>query len=420
MRPRFGLQVLRNSTPARALGILLALFLTPVFGETLTLEERQAIWAAALGQLKEHPRLVWHDGRTGFGFYPGFIISNEMAHWTANPPTRGNAHLQVGFGSIVGLSLAARRKSKVLVMADQSAETVVSLMSFWRPLFLACETPGEFVASLGGYEYVPGTDPQYYFDLFRARRSGTAKGMKDLDRKLEALERAGKISSLDRRFTMTVVAEQQHCRESRGGNPEEAWREEHPRKTRTPDRHFLFIEAWKSLGILDQLAELYSLPEQESYFAGHEQFLKSLRRLLIQTSFLGNAGYKHVRGIFERRDDYYAQARIEDEGFWRALGALATRNQWLLTDVYTSNILTLLRDRMREDEAFLFDVALVPSEEVVIYEAMWDPPHRMATRVVRRNPDGQTGMLVRRPLLPLRPGARRSAACPEMIAFPQS
>jgi len=338
------LALLVATVPAHAVGVL-----TPV--------EIEGVWADAKTQVETYyekglsyprefyePKIVYHNGQWGHPRYVGFIVSNERpSFFTRRPNISGELH--VGFGTAINFNIVGAHPGVVtreekngkivsseavrhVLFVDQSYEVVVAMMSFWRPIWLVSKTPVEWLANVAGYPLDPRETLDSIFNRIRRRELGTVKAVEVLQKKFVQLLQEKKITQFDFKFAMAVVGEQIHeyrpqlFRYSSGAN----------RIAHSLELIYNLVNRYE-----DIQSGPWSWEEKEKQKANAAQIYQI-------TSFLHNAGnYQRMRKVYEAGQDYYAQAEIEDESFWKAVQEFSSSIGQKVTDVYISNIPISLR-----------------------------------------------------------------------------
>jgi len=352
----------------------------------LNATQRAKLWEDVAKQNANHPMILFSNGE-GLPDYPGFVMSNELSHSSMGVP-EGGGDLQVGAGTVINFNIAAARKTKSLVMVDQSPEVVAMNLSYYRPLFLASETPAEFAAFMAGIKPVAGESVEDVFYRVRAGEKGNAESLKMFDQRLAKLAQRRLISAVDRKFANAVASDQVF-----------------------PPRHDgeveLFVKARGGRDMFETFMMLYDFKNRHSNFeqeiARSEDFYRRhrfpegaivigapprpevLRAQIAKekqtdriTSFLNPEGFAHVRGLFQGAQVRFAQSRMEDGRFWNSVATFAREGNRKLADVYVSNIPSVVDDPYFRDRV-LSGMTAVPRENVVFVEAPYRPQTPFAT-----------------------------------------
>lgn len=365
--------------------LLLLLVAVPAFAE-LTEAARARLWRDVEAQLRSHPEVIYHNGATKLPAYPGFVISNEFTYPSVAIP-QTPADLQVGAATTINFNLAALRKSQQLVLIDQSPEVVAMNLCYYRSLFLAAENPRELLGFLSGLEPERGGNVETMARRMMRGEQGTAAGLGRFGKRLADLAGAGVISEVDAQFALAVASDQVF-------SPD-------PKKGQVP----VFRNAVYGQELVHWITGLYSrdvrrnevsttiqnfeiaysfapeavrarMPSPQKFVDGLADYAKTFEA----ASFLSDEGFRHVRGLFEKKAVRFAQSTIEDPGVWERIGELAEQENHKLTDVYVSNIPqattfrpTSFRRKVQSG------MARVPRERVVWYEAPVGGPYAFAT-----------------------------------------
>jgi hypothetical protein len=287
-------------------------------------------------------------------------------------------------------------------------------MSFWRPLFLASESPGDFVANLAGLSSPRGQTPEEVFARMRANEKGDPQNHARVKARLDALVRDGTITDFDRRFTLAVLRDQLDP-------PREALispRERQGLRERRNDPVGVFRNAYYGAELAAQFQRIYdvegatnnlraSLGHLERLFrAASGMFLPPLsmsdgmiadyRDRERSASFLTPDGFSHVRRVLLAGGDHYGQADRRDPNFWQAVGDFARQQRSTVSDVYTSNIPQLVA--ASGDPAVYVrlqrDIGQMPTRDGIVYlhEAPIEGPMNVRTTAL---PAGLDPLLAR-------------------------
>jgi len=364
---------------------ILFLFISTTAAAELTEAQRERLWEEVEAQHKKSDLVIYENGR-GMPNYPGFVMSNELTFWTSAAP-QGGGDLQVGAGTVINFNLAVVRKSKSLVMVHQSPEVVAMNMSFYRPLFLAAETPAEFLAFVGGLVPKRGETTDEVFERVLKGEPGTQQGLDILDARLAKLATAHKISAVDRKFAMAVANDQVFPPSGAGEVP--VFRKARHAENLLGTLGSLYspkIREHNLTGILKSAQDHYSIVPRGYRVLGvphpdqvRNQIREEVAAVKVNT-FLSEEGFKHVRGLFDKKEVHFAHSAIEDPKLWKAIGKKAKETNRKVTDFYISNIPSVQPDsgaRLRSQVLLL--AAEVPHGKVIWHEAPASPAGPFAT-----------------------------------------
>jgi hypothetical protein len=263
---------------------------------------------------------------------------------------------------------SSRELPRTAILADQSPEVVVAMMSFWRSIWLVSETPREWLANIAGIRLLPDTSVQHLFTFLKDRAKSRKAQMSpfqnmggfsslpqlsfppdravysDLRQKLVDLSSRKVITDFDVRFTMTLLEQDEEGCSS------------------------IFSESGGDLNIAERLMEIYD-PEvtislfDESFSSAMNQiaYFKNLKsitfdpasadadRSRIRSDFekvsflLREDNFKRARSVFLANQDFYAVTSITDDRFWNEVASFAIKKSASVTDVYLSCIPKELR-----------------------------------------------------------------------------
>lgn len=349
-------------------------------------------------QINRHPQTV-HSNHQGIPDYPGFVISNETTHWTMDFPKGETGDLQVGAGTVINFNIAVARRSKKVLLVDQSPEVVAMNMSYYRPLFLAAETPAELAAFIAGVEPRPGETVSAVFDRVKAGAKGSDEGLAFLDKRLAKLAQSRKISALDRKFAMAVAHDEVHPPTQDGVVP----------VFNNVRRHNNLIGSFMELYDLDGRQESLrqSLAEAESrerrqagggwVISIQDLFGRvsssSIRDQIAEeqekfakSSFMTEEGFGYIKGLFRDKQVHYAQANLESPELWRDIKGFAEREKRSLSDLYVSNIPSVSRNGNVFKNNVLYGLLEVPQEKLVWIEAPYTPHSRFTNFHIKQLP----------------------------------
>ncbi len=391
--------------------LFVAFFSAPLLGEGMLPHERDALWREAEQQLKNHPRLVYHDGSDGLPNYPGFITTNEYLHWTMRPPP-GKGDMLVGFSNTINFNVVATRQNSTFINADQNIEPLVAMMSFWKPLFLASKSPGEFIGAIGGLKVEKGESADSVFRRIYAREPMNSSAMAEVDRKLSKLVNEGKITAFDHKFCDAVLRDQwsppigipQEISSLLGMLGFDVFRSSPTvpvfRKSETGGN----IKVW--------LAQAYWFPAQNNALNDlwnnsrrEPPFMSELSKTnaaeaeaqLKRVSFLEEAGFMNVKKMLADGGDHYALSQMQDPKLWKAVAKTAKAREAKLTDVYLSNIPSIAKQETENLDALLAEgISKSPHDgQIAIYEAHISAPHIFETQLFEPGKPLRRKILVR-------------------------
>ncbi len=275
----------------------------------VTVQERASFWAAMQIQYAADPQTIYDDGVTEPPAYPVFLVPNEDAYLSL-ALTKSAGSLQVGFGSTIHFSLAAALRPKVIIIADESLEAQAMVSSFYRPLFMASETPEQFVAHLGGVDIHRRENTQSILDRLIIGEFPTVRAVEELKEKLAQLESQGLVTALDIRFVDYVLREQ--------GRP--------------------FPSTLPLSGSQAQVSIFRNAHEVSTIahrFA--EQASCQLAEKCGGFSFLTPEGFAAVRKLFLGNRVFYAKGAAENPELWKAIADFSRRAHKKISGVYLAN-----------------------------------------------------------------------------------
>ncbi len=324
----------------------------------VTVQERDAFWKAMQAQYNANPQVIYNDGVEAVPDYPAFLVSNEASYGGLNPPA-GGASLQVGFATTMNFNIAAARRPKILLIADQSLEAQAMVSSFYRSLFLVSDTPAEFVANLGGLVLNPRENAQSVLTRIENGETPSIKAIEDLKVKLQALKTSGKVTDLDIQLVENVLREQ-----GRGFGS----------RPNLNGQVSIFRNAKNASSLAREFAYLYNINRHEnairraigegvgsiqswisSSFEGgpmsfddqhireqEDQIVQDLGTRMERLSFLHEEGFKAVKKLYAGDRVFYAKGSAEKPELWKGIAEFSRQKRKNISDLYLSNIIPVM------------------------------------------------------------------------------
>ncbi len=357
--------------------VCLILLLNDGFAACLSPLEIKQLWNDAYSDLRDSRKIVYNSNVSSFPPTRAYITSNENHYYTVAPSlSTEEADVHIGFGTLINYNLIGARKGKTdpdthlevprsSIIGDISPEVVVTLLNFWRTIWLASESPEEWLSHVASVPHPESSTVEDLFDWIQSKASfsesvdlhadqSSSSSSKRislpltpelalLQTKLDQLVQEKKITPFASRFTITFL--QQRL-------------EECPSLYQSKDLEKDFEE---------NIVRLYDIREEQKYvtkkvtdayelihkpailtsvvFALDKvRFKKDLDMISEyskKVSFLHNPdNFKRVRNLFLADQDYYAITDLYDPKFWATISQFVQEQNKTVTDVYTSCILT--------------------------------------------------------------------------------
>lgn len=375
----------RNRFLLLVVGICLSVSTLTTQAAPLSRHEKKVLRRQVLEQFYQSPRVVY-DNQNRKKRGTGFITSNESHFYTLHDQVGTEpSDIHVGFATTINFNFLGMRpgaptrgggeKVRTAIFADQSSEVLMSLNSFWRPMFLISKTPTEWLAHIAR---IPVRDGMTVWDVFNeqsARKTAEPITEQERDLRIEAIRvklneqvQAGTISDIDLRFSLAILEEDFLLDQSA---PYEVMMHKG-----------VFNRSMMGNGLSRSLAVLYDFrnklgatvsgdPFELSSVSEFDEFDLNLAQAHSKTSFLLNPDqYQRVRNVFLADQDFYAQTQIQDNHFWDAIQNFAKVKQQKVTDVYLTCIPQFVRKQMPHFDHFISkSLREIPGEEKQVYES---------------------------------------------------
>ena len=268
-----------------------------------------------------------------------------------------------GFGTAMNWDIAAARRVRQLVLADRSVDVLLAHESLYRPIFLASETPEEFLAFLSG-QTVGGDGVRALLDRALKTTVADESAIRTLEAKLIRLEAEGKLTATDRQFCLAAVRDQPT--------------EQSPLPFKNICLKLPLAKAFCSLYAPWSVAHAVQMDPGIVTQSGHG-FLADL------------ASFSHVRDLYLSDAVRFALADLFEPTLYDEATSRIQSTGAPLTDVYLTNIpSTLAKEGKRWDAERFFRLLAKPlsaakSPKLFIYEtAGLDVPHEFFLHEIDR------------------------------------
>ena len=330
------------------------------------------LWNQLESDFRRSQSILYQHG-LGLGEYPGFVVSNELMHWTSDLPPSTEEGIHVGFGSLPNLIIGANRNAGLVVFADQSVETLISIRSFWRPLFLISQSPEELLAYLSGFQPKPEDTLLSLFARVRAGEPREESALNEVDAKLDTLVLQERIAPSEKEFLLSVLRDQERFPVGDVTTPTQ------------PPIGSTFRQATGGLGIRDSLALLY---DPVTHFEALQSLatkrqervspitLDQVRAQLSGRTIFVPKVFQWSKELFENKKDKYALADARDSKFWDRMRDISDEKGMSVSDIYLSNIpLILSWNDYEGNERMKLGIEKLPlRNETLIHESMLEAP----------------------------------------------